>query len=215
MRKALTLTIVLTLCFTMIGCGNNASSKNPDQLNDTEIEEIEIVKDNEEEGSVEINKKLINVEVTLPMSFLGLDDEELDIDQVVKDAKEQGIKDVIVNDNESITYIMSKSKHTEMMEEMKENITETMDDLVSGEDFTSFQEIVANKDFTEFEVVVIKDQFENGFEGFGTLGLAINSLFYQLFDGANPDNYRTVINMRDEATGEIFNTIVYPDAFNE
>lgn len=212
MRKALTLVLILVLCFSMIGCGKNTASKNTDGLKDAEIEAIA---SDEEEQAVEVNKKLVNVEVTLPASFLGMDEEELDIDQLTKDAKEQGIKDVIVNDDGSITYIMSKSRHKEMMDEMQVGITETMDDLLSDEDFTSYKDIIANEDFTEFEVLVIRDQFEDSFDGFGILGLVFKSLYYQLCDGASPEDYRTVINMKDEATGEIFDTIIYPDAFDE
>ena len=212
MKKAIMLILALVLSFTMIGCGKDPTSSHTDKVSEAEIEAVD--NDQEEEGALEVNKKLMNVEVTLPAYFLGVDDEELDIDQVVKDAKEQGIKDVIVNDDGSITYIMSKSKHKEMMGEMQEGITETIENLLSDEDFTSYQDIAANKDFTEFDVVVIRDAYENSFDGFGILGLAFSSLYYQLFDGANPDDYRAVINIMDEATGEIFDTIVYPDAFN-
>lgn len=213
MRKTLSFILVLSLSFTMIGCGNKAASKKTDQVNDATVETLDI--EQKEGGAVDVNKRLIDVEVTLPASFLGLDEEEvLDIDQIAQEAKEQGIKDVIVNDNGSITYIMSKSKHKEMMDEMQKGITETMDDLISGEDFTSYKDIIANKDFTAFDVVVTREEFEDSFDGFGILGLAFSSLYYQLFDGANPDDFRTVINMKDEATGEIFDTIIYPDALD-
>ncbi|OIU66592.1 hypothetical protein BHE18_16530 [Rossellomorea aquimaris] len=39
--------------------------------------------------------------------------------------------------------------------------------------------------------------------------------FYQLYDGADPDNYEVTLEMTDAETGEVFDTIVYPDALEE
>lgn len=35
--------------------------------------------------------------------------------------------------------------------------------------------------------------------------------YYQLFDGVDPDDYEVVIAVINKDTGEVFDTIVYPD----
>ncbi len=55
---------------------------------------------NTEDTSGAVDKGLLNVEVTVPASFL----EGEDIDSVIAQAKEDGIKDVKKNDDGSVTY---------------------------------------------------------------------------------------------------------------
>ena len=92
-------------------------------------------------GAVGVDKGLLNVEVTVPASFL----EGEDIDTVVAQAKEDGIKDVKKNDDGSVTYKMTKAQHKEMMQEMKASVTEYVDELINDEDFASIQDIEYNK----------------------------------------------------------------------
>jgi len=53
--------------------------------------------------------------------------------------------------------------------------------------------------------------YENSFDGFAALGLGLQGMFYQAFDGVPSDKLKVTINIQDESTGEIFNTVVYPD----
>ncbi len=55
-----------------------------------------------------------------------MDDEEIDYDEAIEQAKTQGMKDAIQNDDGSITYIMSRSKHKELMKETKDAIFDTI-----------------------------------------------------------------------------------------
>ena len=38
---------------------------------------------------------------------------------------------------------------------------------------------------------------------------------YQLFNGANPEDYRVTISTKDEATQEVFGEVIYPDTLEE
>lgn len=199
-------------------CGEETTNTENDQeVNDNQEE---VTKDTENDDTtdetVEVDKKLINVEITLPASFLELEgDEEINIDEMKEEAKENGIKDVELNNDGSVTYTMSKSKHRELLDEMQEGIEENIDEVVNSEDFPSIKEIQANKKYDRYDVIVDQESYENSFDGFGVLGVAFSSMYYQLFEGVNPSDYEVIIDMIDEETGEVFDTIVYPDALDE
>lgn len=160
-----------------------------------------------EEQSIEVDKGIFSVEITLPASLF----EGEDIDEVIAEAKEDGVSDVTVHDDGSLTYKMSKSKHNEMMREMKDDLIEYIEETKNSEDYRSIKDITYNKVFSEFTLVVDQEAFGNSFDGFAALGLGILGLYYQLFDGVAPDDYEVTVFIENANTGEVFDTIIYPD----
>ena len=138
-----------------------------------------------------VDKGLLNVEITIPASFF----EGQDLDTVIADAKKDGVSEVTKNDDGSLTYKMSKSKHKELMKELKTNIQKTIDETKNGEDFPSIKDIKANKSYSEFTLEVDQSAFENSMDGFATLTLAMSGMFYQLFDGVDSDDYKVSITL--------------------
>lgn len=163
-----------------------------------------------EEQALNVDKGILNVEVTLPASFF----EGEDVDTVISEAEKEGIK-ITKNEDGSLSYKMSKTKHKEMMNEMGTSIDEGIEEMKTSGDYSSIKDITHNKDFTEFTLLVDKAAFENSFDGFAILGLGIQGSMYQLFNGANPDDYKVTISTKDEATQEVFNEVIYPDALEE
>lgn len=213
-----TLFLLLILVFAA-GCGSNDDAQEENQAADNQSENI--ANDNEDgeaeenDESVDVDKKLLNVEVTIPADFLEIDDEDQNIDEIIAEANENGIKEVTENDDGSLTYKMSKSTHKEMMEEMEEDLQHSIDDIVNDEEFASIQEITSNASFTELTMIVDKEPFENSFDGLSVLGLVFGSMHYQLFDGVDADDYEVIVNYEDAETGELFDEVTYPDAFEE
>lgn len=202
MKKKLLAILLLTL-FVVAACSSKDNVK--EKVDDSKQGEK---KTEETSEAVAVDKGLLNVEVTIPASFL----EGEDIDTVIAEAKEDGIKDVKKNEDGSVTYKMTKSKHKEMMQEVKANVTEYVDDLVNGEDFASIQDIKHNANFSKFTLTVDKEAFENSFDGFVALGLAMTGMFYQLFDGVDAEKLNVTIETVDQSTGEVFGTVNYPEA---
>lgn len=102
----------------------------------------EVKENGENKGEkVEVDKGLLNVEINLPESFF----EGEDIDEVIAEAKEEGVAEVTKNDDGSLTYKMSKSKHKEMIAEMKESLLEYVDELISNEDYSSIKDVTYHK----------------------------------------------------------------------
>lgn len=172
-----------------------------------EQEEVE----QQEEAGVEVDKGLLNVEITLPEMFF---DEE-DLTEIEKEMEENHQANVTKNDDGSITVKMSKKEHKQLLEEMSEELMEMIDEVIADEEYPSIEDISYNRDFTEINVVVNREQFEENLDAFALFSVAFSSLFYQLFDGKDIEKEKVVMNMIDEATEESFDEIVYPDVFDE
>lgn len=177
----------LSLCFTTVACGGSGN--------------------NQPSGT--------DVSVIMPISLLEYSGQTVDVPQIKKSAKKEGMKDVVENEDYSLTYIMPESKHKELLGEMDQGLPKTIQNLEASEDYPSILEITTNKEYSDFHIVVTRESFEQGYEGFGVISLVFDSLFYQLFNGATLDTYETVINLEDEATGEIFETLIYPADFSQ
>lgn len=164
-----------------------------------------------EEGGVDVDKGLFNVEVTLPASFF----EGEDMESVAANAEAEGVGEATVNEDGSVTYKMSKSKHTEMMDEMAKSVEESKKEIVDSGDFPSVQAIENNKDYSKFTVSVDREAFENSLDGFVTMSIGLVGCYYQAFDGTDPEDLHVEIDLKDAATGEVYNTIVYPEVIEE
>jgi len=201
--KKMLFAILVSVLFILTACSpSNDSNKEEKQAGE---------KTEETGGALDVDKGILTVEVTIPATFM----EGEDIDNVVAEAKKGGTKDVTKNEDGSVTYKMSKAEHKKMMKEMKTNVTTYVDEIVNDEDFASIQDIKHNESFSEFTVVVDKAAFENSFDGFATLGLAMSGMYYQAFDGTNADKLNVTVHSEDASTGEIFGTAVYPEALEE
>ncbi|KYG91894.1 hypothetical protein [Metasolibacillus sp. FSL K6-0083] len=152
-----------------------------------------------------------NVEIKLPASFL----EGQNVEDVIANAKEEGISEVTKNEDGSLTYKMSKDKHKEMMQELEDGILESIEEIKSTDNFPSIKDVDYDKKYTEFTLTVEKEKFEGSFDAIASFGLAIAGMYHQIFSGANAEDYKVTIHYKDEANGEIFDTTVYPDDLNE
>ncbi|PLT33497.1 hypothetical protein [Bacillus sp. V5-8f] len=195
--------IFLILALTLItACSSNEQAANSEEKkSDTENKEE---KDNEE---VSVDKGLLNVEITLPASMF----EGEDIDTVIADAKKDGVKEVTKNEDGSLTYKMSKSKHKEMMQELETGIKDSIKEAKTSGDFVSVKDITHNDSFSEFTLTVDKAAYENSMDGFAAVGFGISGMMYQMYNGSDSDNTKVTIFVKDEATNKIFDETVYPD----
>ncbi|MEA1855560.1 hypothetical protein MKX67_02610 [Cytobacillus sp. FSL W7-1323] len=198
--KKLSCLLVLLVIF-LVACSNESAEgeKSTDQ------------KQEEKEGAVNVDKGLLNVELTLPASFF----EGEDIDTVIAEAKKEGVSEVTKNEDGSLTYKMPKSEHKKMMTEMGTSITDSIEEMKSSEDYVSIKDVTHNKSFTEFTLLVDKESYENSMDGFAIFGLGLQGSMYQMFNGANPEDYKVTVSVKDEVTEEVFDEVIYPDALEE
>ncbi|MGU3472876.1 hypothetical protein ACLBWT_17240 [Paenibacillus sp. D51F] len=57
-----------------------------------------------------------------------------------------------------------------------------------------------------------KAAYEGSFDAFAALGVALPSMLYQVYTGTDADKTKVTVHIQDQASGEVFNTVVYPDA---
>lgn len=187
------------------------SDANEVNNNDENTSQDDVQEQEEDEDAIEVDKGLLNVEITLPEMFF----EDENMDEMIEEAKEEGIKDVTQNEDGTVTFKMSKKDHKEMLRELEENVKETVEDIKNDEEFASIVDVTYNKSFTEFTIIADREGFENSFDGFAILGVGMSGTFYQLFSGEDMQTSEVTVFVEDEATGEIFEEITYPEAFED
>lgn len=160
--------------------------------------------------TINVDKGLFNVKVTLPASMF----KDQNVDTVISDAKKKGII-VTKNDDGSLTYKMSRAQHKKMMDDIKTNINKSIEDMKSNKDFTSIKDVTHNTSFSEFTLLVDEATYQNSFDSLASLGLGFSGMMYQLFNGADPNNYKVKISVKDQATQDVFDQITYPDALDK
>lgn len=200
--------IILVLSLLVISACSDANEVNN---NDENTSQDDVQEQEEDEDAIEVDKGLLNVEITLPEMFF----EDENMDEMIEEAKEEGIKDVTQNEDGTVTFKMSKKDHKEMLRELEENVKETVEDIKNDEEFASIVDVTYNKSFTEFTIIADREGFENSFDGFAILGVGMSGTFYQLFSGEDMQTSEVTVFVEDEATGEIFEEITYPEAFED
>jgi len=177
---------------------------------DKEASKASSDKKESESEDFEVDKGLLNVEITMPASFV----EGEDIDATIKEAEEEGIE-VTKNDDGSLTYKMSKSEHKKMMKDIKTNAEKSLDEIKTDGTFPSVKDITYNNSFSKFTLSVDKAAYEDSMDAWSVIGIGITGMMYNLFNGEDMDKMKINIDVKDEATGEVFDTTVYPDDLEE
>lgn len=179
--------LIIVLCIlALAGCGSGTRSP-------TEAEDIE-------EGS-------FDVAITVPASAVN----QGDIEATIAGARAQGIREVVPNDDGSLTCTMSKSAHGEMMQRLREDFIKNAEDMKSGGDFASIKDVQYNNELTLLTLIVDRELYENSMDAFAVFGLGMAAMYYQLFDGVKADHVAVTVEVRDRSTGEIMSHVVYPD----
>lgn len=189
--------------------GEAATASRTGEASESAGAEAGATEDLEALGDVQVDRNLLSVEITIPPDFV----DGADIATIREQARDQGIRDVTLNDDGSVTYRMSRSQHRRLMTDIRAEISESLDDL--SEDFPSIQQVRHNRDFTQVTLTVDRAAWEGGFDGFATLAIAMGAGLYHIFDGTDPDDVRINIDIIDADSGDTFNTIVLPDDWDD
>ena len=165
------LIIFVSLFLILCGC----SSKKDEESNNSEIE---------------VEKELFDVTITIPSSFYEGLDIEVTQEGLDEEYSGDGYKSATLNDDGSVTIVMTKSQHKAMMEETKNEIISSIQEIVDDEDY-SIEKIDYNKDFTEFTVTLNSEEVEIA-ESFIVMALDIFGSMYNIFNGTDIDNIKTI-----------------------
>jgi len=156
-----------------------------------EFTEIEAI------GDINVEKDLFDVILTIPAEFAESDKTQADYDAL---AKEKDYKSITLNEDGSLTYIMTKSQHKELMLEMAEMLRSTLNDMCGSEEYPNFISILVNDNFTKFEIIIKNEELDL-VETFSVLSFYFISGTYNTFNGTQNENCNVVF--LNEATGKI------------
>lgn len=200
MKKFFALLLSLVLLLSLAACGQDASNG-------------DVNKNNGEENStgVQVDEGLFNVDVTLPAALFDSMTEE----DIKKTAEENGYSGCVVHEDGSVTYTMTKTKHKEMLEELKKSMDESIKNLTEGENaVASFMSIDYTDDYSEVNIQVNADEYTQ-WDNFYALAFYMTGAYYQSFAGVAPDKIDVVVHFIDGDTKEVLSTASYRDYVNE
>lgn len=137
----------------------------------------------ENSGSIDVDKGLFNVQITVPKDFCeGATQEDLD-----KESSEKGYKSATLNDDGSVTYIMTKSQHKNMMNDMKDNIDQELQNMIGSSDYPNITSIEANDDYTKLTVTTTSPELSME-ESLSVFQFYVYGGMYNAFNGTPIDN---------------------------
>lgn len=187
-HRIFTLTLALLLVLSLAGCGSSepqtSSATQSATGSTTSTETTTGFEDLEAIGELEVDQNLFTVEITVPADFLGegITQESLDADVAASNYISAKL-----NDDGSVTYVMTKAVHDEMMVGVRDNIQQALEEMVGSEEFPSFTKVEANDDFTQFTVETTSTEL-GLVESFSVLGFYMFGGMYHAFNGTQVDD---------------------------
>ncbi len=183
----------------------------PEESSEEDVEpstdpEIIPIEDAPNLGDVEVDNKLLTVDITLPASFFE-DLSDFDADAY---AEENGFKKAVINEDGSVVVTMTKTKHAQLMDDTTKEIEASFSEMYGSEDTPYIKKIEHADDFSEINIVVDRSGYEAGgiMAAFVPLQVYLQSSVYQIFSGSE---IRSEISFVDEANGSVIESVVYPD----
>ena len=142
-----------------------------------------VIKDPDTNESYQLisNSGLFNVALTIPAEYVeGTTQKELN-----KQAKEGTFKSATLNKDGSVTYVMSKSQHKEILNTLKDSIADELNKIPNSTDYPNVTKVEANDDYTKFTVTTASTElsFE---EQFLSVQLYIYGGMYNAFNNLSP-----------------------------
>lgn len=220
MKKKLVILLLLSaLSINVISCGGSESDSNSKQTEVIKEDSAETPADaegkeddtqpedgtaeNEDDtlealGDVDVEKELFDVTITLPSQYVG----ETTQEELNEQAAQFGYK-VTKNDDGSATYVMTKSQHKEMLNNLANEFHSALSDIAGSEDYPNITEITANENFTDFKVTT-KSAEPDMSESFLSIAFYMYGGMYNIFSGEDVDNIH--IDFINADTGEIISS---------
>lgn len=192
MKKTAILLILSFLLIIAAGCSGKSDEKGTPENVEQQNEEVSV------------DKSLLSVEITLPPDFAG---DLSGFDKEVYLDENPGIKDVEVLGDGSLKLTMSRAKHKELMEQMKESIEESMNALMTDEETSYIRDVKTSNDFSKVDVFVDREGYENSFD-LSSLTIMMSVGFYQVFQG---NEFELALRYIDEVTEEVIEELHLPE----
>ena len=140
------------------------------------------------------------VEVTLPAALV----EGYDTSDLESMVEQEGIEAATKNDDGSITWVMTRQKHDELMQTLRESFDTSLNEIVASGDYPTFVGIQHNDNFSEFTVNVNADQLGLQ-ESFSTLAFYMMGGVYNNFNNTPVDDIK--VTFVNDNTGDVISSV--------
>ena len=192
MKKLFALLLVMTMVFSMVACGQTSAD-----VTNTETAT--------QEAAVQVDEGLFTVEVTIASALIGESSEE----EIKAAAQEKGYDSCTFNEDGSVTYTMSKTKHQEALAEYKANVESVIASMVEGEEkVESFVSIEHNDNFSQVDIYIDSSKY-TAWDALYAITFYISGGYYQAFAGTAAEDIDVVVNFIDNDTKEVKNSGSY------
>lgn len=196
-NKLVTLLLLIALSTNFVACGGKEpESSNPHNTSQEASENEPSSPNLDALGEIEVDENLFDVELTIPADYVGGSTQD-DLDNL---AKEYGFRSITLNSDGSATYIMTKKQHQELLEEYREQINNSLSEMVGSENYPNFVKIESNDNFTEFIVTTKSAELDMN-ESFSIMAFYMYGGMYNVFSGESIENIS--VTFVDESTGEV------------
>lgn len=203
-RKLLLPALIISLAVSTTACGSGSASETTatttlsSQETNTPEATPESSSDVDAIADVSVEKELFDVNLTIPADYIGDATQE----ELSQEAEANGYK-IVLNDDGSATYTMTKGQHKKMMMELSDSINTTLADMVGSEDYPNFTDIKANDDFTQFTVTTKSEELDFT-ESISVMGFYMFGGMYNTFNGTPIDNVH--VDFLNADTGEVISS---------
>ena len=201
--------LVLLICVGLLGmsaCSKDTTiTKSDDDSNTTAAETTSLDESKETLGmdsisdfaDIDVDEGLLSVTVTIPADLVDEGTTQETVDSTVK---EKGYLSGTLNDDGTVTYVMTKAQHSQAMKELTEGFDKTLQDIVDSEDYPNIISITHNDDFTDFKIGYAAEEV-GLVDAFSVIVYYYVGGLYGVFNGNRPDNIH--VSFVNSETGEI------------
>ncbi len=179
----------LALCLT--ACGGGAASS-------AAVVSDAAASTSASEDGLNVEKNIFSVTLTYPASMVDEGTTQDSLNNEISGI--DGIKSATLNEDGSVTYIMTKAYHKQIMDDMAQTIDESMAEMVGSEDYPNFTKVEANEDYTVFTVTT-KSKALSLDESLSLLQFYTEGAFYNVVSGNDADSIH--VDFVNADTGEI------------
>ena len=165
-------------------------------------------------GTKEDTRSLLYVTVTMPKTFF----EGQSRAEIEAGAKEAGYSKVVIHDDGSVSYTMTKLKQAQIKRQFKRQINTAVHQMTAGgKDMPkSYKSISYDDDITKFDVRVDRAVFDSDMmEPMYAYALYLLGGYYQMFDGRSESQVDVTVNFIDDSNGQVFQSGNYQQAMRQ
>lgn len=190
MKKIIAVLLAGIMLFSFAACKDEKTSEDTNTTS------------SEENAPIRTDENLLTVTVTLSSAIFKDETPE----EIQANAKENGIQKCTINDDGSVTYTMSKAKHKEMLQDMKNSIDKTINELIQN--VASFVEIKPNDEHSQFDIYVNKAEY-TVWDSMNAMAFYLVGVYYQCLLGTDINNIDVIVNFIDNETKDVIDTASY------